>query len=67
MIEGIDSSSIKDSTTYTLYRIITKITGYSYSSTSTSTQLSLAVITAHSFITIVYIIHIIVTGHTAIA
>jgi hypothetical protein len=67
MIEGMNLSSIKDSTSYTPLRIVRKITGYGYGGTGTSTQLSLAVIVAYCFITIIYIAYIVVTGHTSIA
>jgi hypothetical protein len=67
MIEGMNLSSIKDSTSYTPLRIVRKITGYGYGGTGTSTQLSLAVIVAYCFITIIYIVYIVVTGHTSIA
>jgi hypothetical protein len=67
MIEGMNSSSIEDSTSYMSLRIVRKTTGYGYGGTGTSTQLSLAVIAAYCFITIVYVIYIVVTGHTSIA
>jgi hypothetical protein len=67
MIEGKNSSSIRDSTSYMSFRIIETITGYGYGGTGTSIQLSLAVIVAYCFITILYVSYIIVTGHTSVA
>jgi hypothetical protein len=67
IFEGKNSSSIKDSTSYTSFRIVRTVTGYGYGGTGTSIQLSLAVIVAYCFITISYVIYIIVTGHTSVA
>jgi hypothetical protein len=66
-IEGKDWSSIKDPTSYTSFRIVSMINGYGYGGIDTSTQLSLAVIIAYCFITIVYVAYTIFTGHTSIA
>jgi hypothetical protein len=66
-IEGMNSSSIKDSTSFTPFRIVKTITGYGYGSTDTSTLLSLAVIITYCFITVAYITYTIFTGHTSVA
>jgi hypothetical protein len=66
-IEGMDSSSIRDSASYTAFRIVKTITGYGYGSTDTSTLLSLVVIITYCFITVAYVTYTIVTGHTSVA
>jgi hypothetical protein len=67
MIEGQESPSVNDPTSYTSFRITRLNTGYGYGGTGTSTQLSLAVIIAYCVITIAYVAYIIVTGHTSVA
>jgi hypothetical protein len=67
MFEEKDLLSTKDSASYMPFQVDSIITGYGYGGTDTSTQLSLAVMIAYCFITIVYITYIIITGHTSIA
>ncbi|KAL1604328.1 hypothetical protein SLS59_004124 [Nothophoma quercina] len=67
LANGYNRTVLIESKAITSFNITSRIYGYGYGATSTSLRLSVAVMIAYCLTTFLYLVYIIVTGHTSVA
>ena len=67
LANGYNRTVLIGSQAITSFNITSRIYGYGYGATSTSLRLSVAVMIAYCITTFLYLVYIIVTGHTSVA